>query len=60
MSDEPMHHYLLNPYEAELLAVFRQLPASAQALVANVIAAQYMPNRREIIKPVELRLVKGA
>lgn len=59
MSDEPMFHYLLTPYEAELLSIFRQMEPDGQALIANIMASQ-MTTRRELIKPVELRLVKGA
>lgn len=59
MSDEPMLHYLLTPYEAELLSIFRSMEPDGQALIANIMASQ-MTTRRELIKPVELRLVKGA
>ena len=58
MQTEPMQHYLLSAYEAELLAVFRGLEPSGQALVANVIAQQ--AGRRHIpIEPVELSLVRN-
>lgn len=60
MQDEPMSYYLLDPHEAELLAVFRQLSTSGQALVASVIASQYTVKRQKLVKSVELRLVKGA
>lgn len=57
MPDTPMHHYLLSPYEAELLAIFRGLSASGKDLIANVIAQQaglrYVP-----IQYVELSIVK--
>lgn len=60
MPDEPMLHYLLTPYEAELLAIFRQMEPDCQALIANIMASQMTTKCREPIKPVELRLVKGA
>lgn len=60
MCVEPMQHYLLTPYEAELLAIFRHMSPDGQALIANIMAQQ-TGKRHVPIKPVELSLVrKGA
>lgn len=57
MHEEPMRHYLLTPYEAEVLAVFRGLSPRGKDMIAGVMAQQ-MGHRHIPIQPVELSLVK--
>ena len=56
MTDEPMHHHLLTPLEAELLACYRAMDEQGQAATAYMMAAQ-STGRQNIAAPVRLSLV---
>lgn len=56
MPDEPMHHHLLTPLEAELLACYRAMDEQAKAATVYIMAAHSM-GRQNIVEPVKLSLV---
>lgn len=53
-----MHHYLLSPYEAELLSIFRGLSDESKALVAQIMSSQYDVTCRNPIERVGICAVK--
>lgn len=60
MNPHQMKHYLLSPFEAELLACFRLLDDETKGAIANLIGSSVEYACRKLDNTVELKLVKGA
>lgn len=58
MSDQPMHHHLLTPHEAELIACYRAMDEQAKAATIYIMAAQSM-GCRDSAEPAKLTLVSN-
>lgn len=59
-AQQQMKHYLLNPFEAELVACYRLIDIETQDAIAHLVGASVDGGRHALNSTVELSLVKGA